>query len=109
MIRLFLTDVCFLLVILNVKSTPLDDYVNEPDPHFNYTLIKVQQEVGFKLYILNMTSQKWMDESYVKNPVWWHYVVLTVPDKITRPKAGIVIIDGGKNDDSYEKNRLETL
>lgn len=90
-----------LLLALTSKAytTPLDDYVNEPDPHYNYTLITIQQEVGFKVYVINMTSQKWMDETYVKSPIWWHYVNLIVPDKLTRPNAGIVVIDGGKNND----------
>lgn len=90
-----------LALIGKAFSTPLDDYVNEPDPHYNYTFIKIQQEVGFKVYVLNMTSQKWMDETYVKNPIWWHYVNIIVPDKLTRPNAAIVFIDGGKMTDPY--------
>lgn len=91
----------FLLALTgNAFTTPLDDYVNEPDPHYNYTLITTQQEVDFKVYIINMTSQKWMDETYVKSPIWWHYVSLIVPEKLTRPNAGIVVIDGGANSDS---------
>lgn len=100
MLRLLLLIVSFSVALTSVKSTPLDDYVNEPDPYYNYSLIATKKEVGFTAYILNMTSQKWMDETYVKSPIWWHYVVLLVPDKLTRPDAGIVIIDGGKNDDS---------
>ena len=78
-----------------INSTPLDDYVNEPDPHYSYQLIQTYTEVGYKVYVLNMTSQKWMDETYVTNPIWWHYLVVTIPDKITRPDAGLVLIDGG--------------
>lgn len=67
----------FLLVSLAIAetyATPLDDYVNTPDPHFNYTLIQTYTRVGYKVYVLNMTSQKWKDETFVVNPIWWHYV-----------------------------------
>ena len=43
------------------SCTPLDDYVNMPDPHYKYELIKTYAMPGYKLYILNMTSQKWFD------------------------------------------------
>lgn len=55
-------------------ATPLDDYVNMPDPHYNYELIQTYTQVGYKVYVLNMTSQKWKDETFVRNPIWWHYV-----------------------------------
>jgi hypothetical protein len=44
-----------------LSATPLDDYVKAPDPHFNYELIKTYEMDGYKLFILNMTSQKWLD------------------------------------------------
>ena len=84
-------------VALVANSTPLDDYVNTPDSHFSYKLIKTYNMVGYKLYVLNMTSQKWLDETIVSNPIWWHYLVVTIPDKITRPDAGLLLIDDGDN------------
>ena len=42
-------------------ETPLDDYVNTPDPHYKYDHIHTYELTGYKLYILNMTSQKWQD------------------------------------------------
>lgn len=44
-----------------VLSSPLDDYVNLPDPFYNYSLIKTYTLPTYKLFILNMTSQKWLD------------------------------------------------
>ena len=43
------------------QQTPLDDYVKAPDPHYNYTLLKTYRIEGYTLYILNLTSQKWLD------------------------------------------------
>jgi hypothetical protein len=51
----------FSLVLAYVSSTPLDDYVNAPDDHYGYQLIKTYNMTGYTLYILNLTSQKWLD------------------------------------------------
>lgn len=44
-----------------VNSTPLDDYVNLPDPTYGYQLIKTYKLDNSRLFILNLTSQKWYD------------------------------------------------
>ncbi len=53
-----------LLFIGKSQSTPLDDYVRAPDPHFNWTVIQTYEEVDYVLYILNFTSQKWFDGNF---------------------------------------------
>lgn len=83
----------------NVDMTPLDDYVNLPDSHYSYSLLKVYEMSSYKIYILNMTSQKWLDETVVKNPIWWHYLCITIPDKIIRPDAAFLVISNGDNRD----------
>lgn len=45
-------------------GTPLDDYVNTPDPMFSWQRLETYPEVSHTLYILNMTSQKWFDGKY---------------------------------------------
>lgn len=45
----------------STHQTPLDDYVKTPDPHYNYTLLQTYRIEGYTLYILNFTSQKWLD------------------------------------------------
>lgn len=92
---------CFLLVLtayLGLDCTPLDDYVNKPDPHYKYELIHTYEMLSGKVYLLNMTSQKWQDETFVMNPIWWHHVVISIPNKITRPGSAFMLIDGGKNE-----------
>ena len=66
--------ICFALIFNYSHSTPLDDYVNVNDGYYNYSLIKIYEMTGYKLYILNMTSQKWLDETVVSQSIWWHYV-----------------------------------
>ena len=56
--------ICFLFVSLT-NGTPLDDYVNTPDPHYKYELLKSQKLTGYTLHIINMTSQKWLDGIYI--------------------------------------------
>lgn len=44
-----------------VRSTPLDDYVFAPDPHYGYELIQTYEMTGYTIYVLNLTSQMWLD------------------------------------------------
>jgi hypothetical protein len=49
------------LCIGKIELTPLDDYVHANDSHFGWTIIKTYQQPDYDLYILNFTSQKWLD------------------------------------------------
>ena len=40
-------------------ATPLDDYVNRPDPTYNYRIMSKYRGPTYTLYTLNMTSQTW--------------------------------------------------
>ena len=45
----------------SIFSTPLDDYVNQYDPHYEFKVVNYTYKgPGFTLYCLNMTSQKWL-------------------------------------------------
>ncbi|CAF3515250.1 unnamed protein product [Adineta steineri] len=98
-----------LLVVINVlfigkcQSTPLDDYVKAADPNFNWTVIQVYQQPDYVLYILNFTSQKWFDEKFSSRPIWWHYLCISVPHKLTRPNNAFMLIDGGSNNNGLPK------
>ena len=108
-----------LLFIDKSQSTPLDDYVHAPDPHFNWTVIQTYDQPDYKLYILNFTSQKWFDgkliwwnvlndwfsniETFSNRPIWWHYLCISIPHKFTRPNSAFMLIDGGSNNNGYEK------
>jgi PhoPQ-activated pathogenicity-related protein len=77
--------------------TPLDDYVNKPDDHFSYYLYNTSKGVGFTAYTINMTSQKWLTENDVDRPVWWHWVVIMVPDELVHTEKSFVYITGNGN------------
>jgi len=109
----------FVCCIHPYEFTPLDDYVHADDPHFSWDVIKIYNELEFKIYVLNFTSQKWLDgrnvwirnysvqfflffvETFSTRPIWWHYLSIVVPNKITRPNSGLLFIDGGTNDQRY--------
>jgi hypothetical protein len=49
------------LCIGKSESTPLDDYVHANDSYFGWTVIRTYEQPDYVLYILNFTSQKWLD------------------------------------------------
>ncbi|XP_035694841.1 autocrine proliferation repressor protein A-like, partial [Branchiostoma floridae] len=83
-----------------VLTTPLDDYVNKPDPHYSYheVLEWRLKGPGCTMYLLNMTSQQWLTEDEVDRPIWWHFLTVVIPDNMTYPDAGFLFIDGDNND-----------
>ncbi|XP_072027742.1 autocrine proliferation repressor protein A-like [Amphiura filiformis] len=83
-----------------VVSTPLDDYVNMPDPHYNYTVLTnhtVRIAGSYTVYTINMTSQKWLTDNDSDRSIWWHYLMVTIPDEVRYPDAAYMYITGGGN------------
>ncbi|CAF1488253.1 unnamed protein product [Adineta ricciae] len=90
------------------QATPLDDYVNTPDPMFSWKRIQTYPLPTHTIYILNMTSQRWFDDSVSTQPIWWHYMAVTVPKNIRRSKTAFLLIYGGDNTDSVPTNNPMT-
>jgi PhoPQ-activated pathogenicity-related protein len=63
-------------------TTPLDDYVNAPDPSYAWTLDASYKGDGYTWYVLNLTSQTWMTEKESNKPVWTHWLVICVPQTV---------------------------
>jgi len=93
----------FFISVGVINATPLDDYVNAPDPNYGYELLQTYEMTGYTLYILNFTSQKWLDETYSDRPIWWHYLCVSVPTKITKPDVAMLFIDQNSNLDGIPK------
>ncbi len=57
--------VLLFLIIASIISmnygTPLDDYVNKPDPTFSWKRIQIYPFSTHTIHILNMTSQQWFN------------------------------------------------
>jgi len=89
--------ICVLLsIIVFVSSTPLDDYVNAPDPTYKWTLNNTIVDATFTTYIIELTSQTWMTEAESNWPVWKHWVSVCVPNTV-RTNTAFLYIDGKSN------------
>jgi PhoPQ-activated pathogenicity-related protein len=80
-----------------LEVTALDRYVAAPDSHYEYSVVNTIEGDGFTTYIVNMTSQKWLTEKEVNNPVWKHVMTVTKPDTVTSNKS-FLYITGGNNE-----------
>ena len=78
-------------------DTPLDRYVYTPDPAFEYQVVDTLPGEGFTTYIVRMVSQRWMTEAEVKDPVWWHWLTIVVPENVQYEKSLLFIGGGDRN------------
>lgn len=62
MYSMHINCILILIFLLNTCSlTPLDDYVNTPDSTFGWQRLETYPRPTYTVYVLNLTSQKWMD------------------------------------------------
>jgi PhoPQ-activated pathogenicity-related protein len=89
----FFGGVC---ILPYVYATPLDDYVNLPDPTFNWTLKTTKKSLSYTIYGIVLTSQTWLTPEDTDHPVWTHWLTVCVPNKILY-KTAFLYINGGSN------------
>lgn len=77
--------------------TALDEYIAKPDSHYAYKLINTAKGEGGTVYLLEMTSQKWLSEKEVDTPIWKHWLTIIEPDEVSS-ETGLLFITGGAND-----------
>jgi PhoPQ-activated pathogenicity-related protein len=81
-------------------ETDLDRYVQSDDGYFSWEEITSYNVYeGVTIYILNMTSQKWQDETFSDRPIWWHIMGIAIPDQIDYLDFGVLWISHGGNFD----------
>ncbi|CAI8014093.1 Autocrine proliferation repressor protein A, partial [Geodia barretti] len=86
------------LLVAACAATPLDDYVNAPDPTYEYRdLGDPWDGDGYTSYFINLTSQLWLSPGEVSRAIWWHYLVINIPDEIEFGDTGFLYITGGSN------------
>lgn len=76
------------------KLTSLDKYVQAPDSHYHYELVKTVPGNGYTGYVLEMTSLGWRTPAEVDRPVWKHWITLIKPDRV-EGVTGFLSITGG--------------
>ncbi|XZE32919.1 PhoPQ-activated pathogenicity-related family protein [Pirellulaceae bacterium SH501] len=79
------------------QRTALDDYVAKPDSTYEWKVEETVDNAGFKTAIIKLKSQTWRTEKDVDRPVWEHWLVVTVPPKVTSDRAFLMIGGGSHN------------
>src|SRR5208283_4288842 len=79
------------------EMTALDRYVAAPDPSYRYELIETIPGDGYAAHVLEMTSQRWRDETEVDRPLWKHRLTVIEPDEVATG-TGMLIVGGGSNE-----------
>eukprot|EP01065_Artemidia_motanka_P051275 TRINITY_DN89_c0_g3_i2.p1 TRINITY_DN89_c0_g3~~TRINITY_DN89_c0_g3_i2.p1 ORF type:complete len:510 (+),score=210.59 TRINITY_DN89_c0_g3_i2:70-1599(+) len=85
------------------SATPLDDYVSKDDGYFKWhaTNQTVKMLSGATGHIINVTSQKWLDESRAVGPngaLWTHQALVVVPKNLKVTDRAFIWITGGCNE-----------
>lgn len=97
-----------LAVLFTVPAigTPLDDYVNTPDPAFSYEL-KADATVKATTHetrVYHLVSQNWLKESEVDRTLWEHWVSVCIPAERAHTPALLFISGGGNDSDAPGPN-----
>jgi PhoPQ-activated pathogenicity-related protein len=79
------------------SATALDRYVAAPDPNFAWAVSKTLPAEGATATLIDLTSQRWLTEQEVEQPLWKHWLVVVTPEKVTSD-IGFLFISGGRND-----------
>ena len=49
-----------------------------------------------------------VSETWTNWPIWWHYMVIHVPDDIIYPEHGFLYVSRGSNTDRYNHAALQS-
>ncbi|MEM7369819.1 MAG: PhoPQ-activated pathogenicity-related family protein [Bacteroidota bacterium] len=74
--------------------TLFEAHFDQVDPAFEYELVSTIPGEGHTTYVIRMVSQSWLTTEQVKDPVWWHWLTVVVPDQLTSD-IGLLFIGGG--------------
>jgi hypothetical protein len=78
-------------------ETALDRYVAAPDPNFEWKVVRELPAEGATAMLIEMTSQKWLTEKEVEQPLWRHWLTVVRPAEI-RSDIGFLFIGGSRLD-----------
>jgi PhoPQ-activated pathogenicity-related protein len=84
------------------KRTPLDDYVAQEDATYAWHVHETIPGEGGKTAVIRLKTQTWRTEKDVDRPVWEHWLVVTIPDKLTTDRV-FLLIGGGSHNSSQPK------
>jgi len=78
------------------EETALDRYVAMPDPTYTYSVARTVDGDGFKVFVIDLTSQTWRSPEEVDRTVWQHWLTLVKPEQL-QSNTGLLFIGGGRN------------
>lgn len=83
------------------SNTALEDYVDQIDSNYAWSLDSSFRGSAYTVYVLNMTSQRYSPPGGANIELWKHWVSVCVPDNIDaqRGKTAVIHIDSGSNTD----------
>lgn len=82
---------------LGSKRTALDDYVSKPDATYRWSAENTVKTGKLTTTVVRLKAQTWRTEKDVDRPVWEHWLVITVPEKVTSDRA-FLMIGGGSHE-----------
>lgn len=88
--------------------TPLDDYVQKPDPSYSWKVVSSKSEGGIRTVVVDMVSQTWRTKEDVDRPEWQHWVTIAIPEKV-KSDIGMLFIGGGRNGGDPPKDANERI
>jgi PhoPQ-activated pathogenicity-related protein len=77
-----------------VSLSPLEAYIASRDKSVNWEILDTINDEGYQTYILKFISQQWLTSAEVKDPEWWHWLTVVVPDSL-QSHTGMLFIGGG--------------
>ena len=77
-------------------ATPLDDYVDEADSSYAYSVASTFSVSGCTVTVYDMKSQSWLRGTDVDRTLWEHWLVVCVPPGVTETES-LMWIGGGSN------------
>jgi PhoPQ-activated pathogenicity-related protein len=85
------------------RRTPLDDYVEKPDPSYTWKIASTKTADGIKTVVIDMVSQNWRTKEEVDRTEWRHWLTVSIPDKVVSD-VGMLMIGGGYNGEPPRSN-----
>jgi PhoPQ-activated pathogenicity-related protein len=79
------------------KRTALDEYVAKSDASYEWKVADTIAGPGMKTVVIRLHSQTWRTEKDVDRPLWEHWLVVSIPDKLTTDRCFLMIGGGSHN------------
>lgn len=80
----------------------VQQYVQRSDPSYAWqdtglrlSGVDIATRVRWRGYVLNMTSQQWLSPEEVDFPLWWHLLIVVVPERLERPDWASLALEFG--------------